>query len=187
MVVRRNVTRATSGPDSASLNATSGMGFPATGDPMAVRTTSASPTSGDPNRASWWRAVGDPAPVSKLAVHVTATAGNVCLAVARGAGGRSAADLSRIATTGAVPCPAVGYAEIALDVPVDVSPVTDWFGYSADTATPTFYGEMNSGFGLSPLIAGRAFFNSNDFPLSAVVGGGTNGYISRHVTIIGVA
>lgn len=91
-----------------------------------------------PNRGAYFRSLGA-GTISKIALHVSVASGNISVAVCRGPGGRGA-PTSRLATSGAIACPAAGYAEIPLGASVTVNPATDFLCLSTDNNTATFYG-----------------------------------------------
>ncbi|WP_248240539.1 hypothetical protein [Microbacterium kunmingense] len=79
--------------------------------------------------------------ISKIALEVMVSNGNISVAVYRGAGGPGGALVpgARAATSGAVACPAVGYAEVSLGAAVDVEP-GDFLALSCDNVTAVFAG-----------------------------------------------
>lgn len=87
----------------------------------------------------YWRGLGA-GDISKIAVHVVGSSGNVSAGVYRNSGsGQSAVPSTRLATSGAVACPAAGYAEISLGATVTFLP-GDWFGFSSDNTTVSVKG-----------------------------------------------
>lgn len=135
------------------------------------------------NRLDLQRVFGAPQRISKLAVSVGTSAGNLCLAVYSNTGvGTAARPAARLATTGSVPCPATGVAVVPLTAAVDVTPEM-WFGIVCDSGTATFGRILGSG--LSVLGDGFSQRMSEAFPapatLSGLVGNGS-GWL-----IVGVA
>lgn len=90
------------------------------------------------SRTNYMRARGMALTISKLAVNIGTSSGNICLAVYSNTGtGTAARPAALKATTGSVVCPAAGEAVVALTAPVLVQP-GDWFALAADNATATF-------------------------------------------------
>jgi hypothetical protein len=90
------------------------------------------------NSTIYHRNLGGSALISQIGVYVSASSGNVCAAVYSSPGGRNP-PAARIATSGPVPCPAGGWATIALQGgPVAVD-TTTYLALAADNATATFY------------------------------------------------
>jgi len=146
----------------------SAFGFPFTVDPGMVRTTDAQAMPGS-NQAVYSR-VRDAGPVSKIGLVVGTSSGNVSVAVYRNSGrGRLAAPLTRLATSGAIACPAAGYAEIALTSAVYVHQ-GDWLAISADNTSATFNSLLNA-WEDNNLGKGRQYRQaSSGHPLPATVG-----------------
>lgn len=105
--------------------------------------------------------------ISKIAVHIAASSGNICVGVYKNNG--STGDLARPgaqkATSGSVACPAIGVANVALTSSVYVDE-GDWLALVADNATATFYRSNTAGFG-SALGNGLSHHQSTAFPLPA--------------------
>lgn len=70
--------------------------------------------------------------VSKMRINVSASSGNISVAIYDNAG-------SRIATSGSVPCPAVGIQDVAFTAAVTLSSGRHLFALSADNGTATFF------------------------------------------------
>lgn len=119
--------------DNASAADPMGWGIPFTFHPMLF----AGSTNVGANDRSHYGRVQNGGRITKLGIWVGAQSGNITLAVYRGTQGRNP-PTTRLATTGAVACPAVNYQEVALDVPVNVDSRTDWFAITADNTTATF-------------------------------------------------
>lgn len=115
-------------------------GFPdwgiVTTDPYAYSLTTGS-LAGVVNRMRTNRiAQGHGVTISQVAIRVSASAGNIALGVARAEG--PYADPSVIeASTGVVPCPAVGYVELMLDKEHTVDMRRDSLFWWADVTTQT--------------------------------------------------
>lgn len=77
--------------------------------------------------------------ISKIGVEIGTASGNISAAVYANTGtGRAAAPTGApLATSGAVACPASGYAEVALGASVAVA-AGDWLALTVDNATVTF-------------------------------------------------
>jgi hypothetical protein len=102
--------------------------------------------------------------ITTVALEVVTSAGNICVAVYRNNNipGGHPAPATRIATTGGVACPAVGYAVLALDVPVDVEP-GDWIMYSTSAGTAVVLG-THANISLSFLINGFTMYGGAEYP-----------------------
>lgn len=87
------------------------------------------------NDAMYYRVRGS-GTISKIALIVNVSSGNVSVAVLRGTPGLTGPG-ARVATSGAVACPAAGSQEISLGGSVTVNE-GDWFAISADNTTATF-------------------------------------------------
>ena len=78
------------------------------------------------------------ASITKIGLSVAVQSGNISVAAYSNTGtGRAATPGTRLQTSGAVACPAVGYAEIALGGTAVLNP-GDWLGISADNITAKF-------------------------------------------------
>lgn len=154
-------------------------GFVVTADPANANTTA---SIGLANRTIYQRVVSG-ATITKVAIDVTTSAGNIAISVHSNTGsGRTSAPGTRLATTGAVACPAVGYAEISLGASVVVA-AGDWIGIGGDNATTAFRGFGNALLA-SDLFAGRSGYAS-DYPAPNPPSAITNG-LGRAPLVIGV-
>lgn len=123
--------------------------------------------------------------ISSVGTHVNSSSGNISVAVYTNSGsGRAATPTGgRLATSGAVACPAAGFATVSLGG--TVSPVAgDWLAISADNATATFR-SLPDGFGASALGQGASFRESGAHPCPATPT--VADAIGRTVGLIGVA
>jgi hypothetical protein len=103
---------------------------------LARNTTDALPLVAA-NTAVYLR-VRDGGVINFIGFLVVVSSGNVSVAAYRNTGlGRAAVPGARLATSGSVACPAIGYATLALDVPAALRP-GDWLAISANNATATF-------------------------------------------------
>jgi hypothetical protein len=107
-------------------------GVPCTWEPALYSGVSAMSAAND---ALWFRVRGA-GKVSKIAFMIGASSGNISVAVYRGPPGRNA-PTTRIATSGAVACPAAGKAEVTLGSAVWVQD-GDWFCLTCDNTSATF-------------------------------------------------
>lgn len=138
------------------------------------------------NRAHYLRVRGGcqpGTPITKLAINVGVQSGNISVAVLRGTAGRNP-PTTRIATSGSVACPAAGYAEIALDVPVMVDGRTDWFALACDNNTATF-GRVSAPGSSNNFGAGLAYLQDGLFPVPAAPTGLTASWRASFI-IVGV-
>ena len=105
--------------------------------------------------------------ITKVGLHVGTASGNVSVAVFRsgGAGRLARPTGAPVAASGAVACPAAGYAEIALGSAVKVE-AGDWIGLSCDNTTATF---MSLGGSATPLMLGVGFGKNGTHPINAAV------------------
>lgn len=150
-------------------------GYPYTVDPGTVRATDnmAMPSA---NTAIYAR-VRDAGPISKIGLRVLTSGGNLSVAVYRNSGsGRNAVPGARIATSGSVAVPAIGYQEIALGSAVWVHQ-GDWLALSADGTTATFWSLLAAGADSNAGL-GRQFRQATAHPLPTTPSGlvATNGY-----------
>jgi hypothetical protein len=97
--------------------------------------------------------------IGKIGVYVGTSSGNISLATYTGAVGRNPPD-TRTQTTGAVACPASGYAEVALGGNVTVRTDTGWLAISADNATATFGRVGGTPGGDNAFGTGRAYLQN---------------------------
>jgi hypothetical protein len=146
----------------------SAFGFPYTVDPGFVRSTDAR-AAPSTNGAIYARVLGG-GPVSKIGLQCQVSSGNISVGVHQNSGvGRAAVPGARIATSGAVACPAVGYAEVSLGGSVPVAP-GDWFSISADNVTASFL--CNLGVAVDSSIGlGRQFRQATAHPVPATPSG----------------
>lgn len=115
--------------------ATPDVGPPMTIDPRTSGTTLSA--LGAANRAMVGR-VTSGGTITGITVEVGVASGNISVAVYRNSGsGAAARPGARVATSGAVACPAAGVQTVPLGGAVTVQP-GDWFALSADNVTATF-------------------------------------------------
>jgi len=112
--------------------------FPPTSvDPRGARPTDVAVVGTVANTALYYR-VRDGGTISKVALEVTTSSGNISVGVYANSGsGRSAAPSALKVSSGALACPAIGVQEIALTAAIRVEP-GDWLAISADNATAAF-------------------------------------------------
>lgn len=141
------------------------------------------------DRALFYRVL-EPGTISKIAIQVHTSSGNICVGVYANSGsGRSSQPGTRKATSGAVACPSAGHAEVSLGGSVGVE-AGDWFAISADNTTAKFRGPDNDagGAGSSYDIArGSAMYQVSAHPLPATASPSAAGMVGRTVTMVGVA
>lgn len=100
--------------------------------------------------------------ISAIRVRVANNSGNISVGVYRNSGaGLAAVPGARVATSGAVACPAIGDRDVALGAAVYVNP-GDWLGMSCDNTTATFV--MASDLD-STLFAGQAYRQATAHPV----------------------
>lgn len=111
------------------------VGTPMTFDPRLNGTSLAG--VGAANRALFARTANG-GTITGITIEVGTSSGNISVAVYRNTGSGSAARPgTRVATSGAVACPATGAQTVALGSTVTVQP-GDWLALSADNNTATF-------------------------------------------------
>lgn len=158
-------------------------GFPVTVDPRQIAFTS---SIGSASRAYYHRVTGGGL-ITKIGLYVATTSGNVCVSVYANTGtGRASMPGARVATSGSVACPAVGYAEISLGASVDVASGDHWFAISMDNTTATIASAGTSG----QAIQGVSAWQDAAFPCPATatpVNGSGNGGGSRWFGLVGVS
>lgn len=110
-----------------------GFGFMATFD---VRVNSSLRSIGGANRAVYTRLPGT-GTISKVYLYVGVQSGNISLSIHEDSGsGVSATPGARLATTGSIACPAVGWYEWSLGSALAVD--NDWVSLACDNTTATF-------------------------------------------------
>ena len=110
-------------------------------DPFVVTCPGATPTliAGVANWGFAMRAYGSGL-ISKIALQIGTSAGDICVAHYANTGvGPNATPATRLATSGAVACPASGYREVALTVPTYVR-TGDWLTVSFSSSSATAFG-----------------------------------------------
>lgn len=159
------------------------VGFPYTVDPRLLGNQQTIQLA---NRTFYFRVTGA-GPVSKLGLYVQTSSGNVCLSVYANSGsGRSAAPGARVATTGSIACPALGYAEPSLGSTVAVTHMDFWFALACDNLTAMFASFSSNAWAVQGLAAWQdSAFPSPSTPTPANGAGGGGG--SRLFGLIGVA
>lgn len=110
----------------------SGWGVPFTFEPARLVGYVGMVVAGD---AMYYRVTGSGV-ITKIGLIISVSSGNVSVAVLRGTPGITTPG-ARIATSGAVACPAGGSQEISLGGSVAVNE-GDWFALSCDNTTATF-------------------------------------------------
>lgn len=156
----------TLGPGSApDVTDPFGHGLIYTVDPMYATATATWPTA---NRAVAHRVIGGGA-ITKLGIRVGVQSGNICLAIFRANGaGRATGTLNtRVVTTGAIACPASGWAEVDLGGSFTINP-GDWIAMSCDNTTASFYAVNNNGaIDTSPVHLGRSSHANGAHPVGS--------------------
>ena len=135
---------------------------------IAASTLAAGGTSGPPgsNNALFGRVIlGVALSATHIGINITASSGNICVAVYRNTGSNiTSVPGSRVSTSGSVACPAVGYTAVTISPAVYVGP-GDWLAFAADNATAaigvTYTQRAGGGATTSPLFG----FGSASFPL----------------------
>lgn len=118
------------------------------------------------NLGMYLRSIGS-GTITKLGIHVITTSGNISVAVYQGTGvGRARVPGACLATTGAIACPAVGYAEVSLGSSVTVTN-NDFLAISCDNATASFLGTSGNA---STLSLGLSFTQATVHPFSTAAG-----------------
>lgn len=119
-------------------------------------------------RAVWYRCPQGYGRITKMGVYIAVTsADTISLAVARGTETDGPTNVG--ASTGSVPTPAVGYAEIALTAPWDFDYATDYVGASASgiTTKAQYVGSTYSSSPVWPTYGGGAnYFQHYNHPLN---------------------
>ena len=109
--------------------------------------------------------------ITKVGFEVGTSSGNISVAAVDGSGsGRSRVPATREATSGAVSCPAGGYAEVSLGASVQ----TDYLALSCDNTTATF--RCSTTGGTTNLWSGLSYVQGTAHPVpsspSATASGG---------------
>jgi hypothetical protein len=156
-----------------------GLGIPCSTDP---RTATQDMTIGSANRGFFYRVQGG-GTISKIALQVQASSGNICVGVYANTGaGRAAAPGARLASSGIVACPATGYAEVALGASVDVKHGEHWLYFWLDNLTATVKAVQTLG---TDITKGLSGYHDNATPAPVSAPGLLNG--NRHYVLVGVA
>ncbi len=159
-----------------------GLGLISTFDPALANTQASVITA---NRGHGLRVIGG-GTISKLGIRVAVSSGNISLAVYRSNGaGRATGTVARVATTGAVACPAAGYAEVSLGGSVTVNP-GDWFAISADNTTALF-SAAGTNLTQTNLWLGRSFYGNAVHPLPTALNSAGGAALVPGFLIVGVA
>lgn len=146
----------------APIDSPLAFGFATTMDPLLTITSRA---IGAANRAVFARLI-EGGTVSKVRLSITVQAGNISVAAYRNSGtGVDSVPGTRLATSGAVACPATGIADVALGASVDLLP-GDWLGVSSDDTTTAFH-SLSTLAAAAPRAAGRMGFQETAHPLPA--------------------
>jgi hypothetical protein len=155
---------------------------PVSVDPRAARPTDVAVVGTTTNTALYYR-VRDGGTISKIALEVTTSNGNLSVGVYSNTGvGRSAAPAAQKATSGSVACPAIGVQEIALTGSVRVEP-GDWIAISSDSTTAAFRSTITAE-QTTALGNGICYKQATAHPLPATPGTLT-GISGRNILLVG--
>lgn len=136
----------------------SGFPYPANTD---VRNTTAVSGNMAANQCLYYRVLGN-GDINTLRFVVSVASGNVGLAVYNTSGsGVTAVPSARLATSGAIACPAAGNADTTLGATVTIETAHHWFALSANNATATF---RRAGAIRGTMGNGRAYFQNTAHP-----------------------
>lgn len=161
------------------------LGFPANMIWCALGVTSAQVWA-TANAARYIRVIGS-GTITKIAMDVSVQSGNICVAVYRRTGsGLSAKPGARVATSGSVACPAVGYAEVSLGGSIALYD-GDYLAMSVDNTTASFRGLSGPSGVSGGMASGYSWDQGTAFPLPATATTGASGSASRIPLLIGVA
>lgn len=117
---------------------------------------------GGASRCIYVRLRNGAAAITKVGFLVGAPSGNVAVAAYSNSGtGRAAVPGARLAASASTPCPAAGYAEIALGSSVAVNP-GDWLALAVDNNTATFAAALSQG--AVNLVSGLVVYQDAAFP-----------------------
>lgn len=143
-----------------------------TQDPALLAVNAAQNLDGANNAFYMLAAVGA-ASVSSIEIYVGTSSGNISVGIFGSTGTlRSRRPNSRRATSGAVACPAAGYASISLGATISVTAGSDWFGLSTDNSTATF--RSAAALPYDAFLLGRQGYQNTGHPLPATASTGTN-------------
>lgn len=159
------------------------LGYPYTVDPGMIRGSDSS-NPGGANAATYLRCM-EGGTISKIGLDCVTSSGNISVAVHQNSGsGRASVPGTRLATSGAVACPAVGYAEVSLGATVTLA-AGDWIAISADNGTAAFRSLLN-GSTTTNLGLGRQFVASSSHPLPSTPSG-LAARVGLNIVLVGVA
>lgn len=138
------------------------LGFPVAGAPRSdIDTASA---FGVANICLFGRVTGSGS-VSSIGIGVGTSSGNISVAV-YDTGSDSSLPGDRTQTSGAVACPASGYAAVALGASVTAD-AGDWFAISSDSSTASFYRFLASATDSNTVTPGVGAMQSSAHPAPA--------------------
>lgn len=122
------------------------------------------------NAASYARLVAGGYAIAQIGLQVGTSSGNISVGAytASGTGHTATPTGGLLASSGAVPCPASGFALVSLGATI-VPLLADWFAASTDNATATF-GIVNSSSGQA-IEGGLCYTQSTAHPLPATPSG----------------
>jgi hypothetical protein len=135
---------------------------------LRVATNRASTGAGS-NYCLYQRVIGS-GTISKIGLWIKVSSGNISVAVYSNSGtGSAAVPTTRQATSGAVSCPASGYAEISLGASVAVND-GDWIAISVDNVTATFASPLTDGGALNDFGKGVQYAQASAHPAPSSAG-----------------
>lgn len=155
-------------------------GFVVTNDPMAAGNAQ---TIGNAAGRTIYVRCRTSGIITKIGYLVGVQSGNISVAAYANSGsGRTSVPGVRLATSGAVACPAAGYQETALPNAVRVD-AGDWLAISCDNNTATFQAVLNAG--IVNLAAGLLAYSDATHPAPAS-NPTVTGYGSRSMCLVGI-
>lgn len=122
---------------------------------------------GDVGRAAYMRCIDYGADVTGIRLRIDTSSGNISVAVLTSPAGRSNPN-TRVATTDAIACPAIGDTTVSLGATVTTTR-DHWFAISADNTTATFHtvGAPNAAYSITDTAKGIAAYNDGHHPIPA--------------------
>lgn len=121
--------------------------------------------------------------ISKVAVHVSVSSGNIDIGVYSGTGvGNARQPNAKLVSTGSTACPVPGYAVLNLSSPIYCD-LSMYFGMTCDNTTASFFGTSGN---VSDILDAQSLAGATAFPLPATASS-LSGASNRNPWIIGLA
>lgn len=159
-------------------------GFPACGEPAG---RSATVDLWRANACIYERFRGS-GTITALGIHVLTSSGNIGVAIYadNAEDGDAAAPAARLATSGAVACPAAGFASVSV-ASTAITSGQHWAALSVDNLTANFSGSAMNTSGIGPTIVHRGVAGIGEGAHPPPATGNVGFSTAPHISIVGVA